>query len=107
MRLVKTAEGKSKLKLTKTEWEKIGQDAGWIKTADIMAVPQGTESDYTAYSEIGGFLAALVSGGRLSLEEIPGSVRAEVQQALQGLQSMNQQPAEQQPAMASGDKPAK
>lgn len=31
MKLVKTASGKQKIKMSKSEWESIGKTAGWIK----------------------------------------------------------------------------
>jgi len=31
MKIIKTADGKKKLKLTKSEWEKMGRKAGWVK----------------------------------------------------------------------------
>lgn len=42
MKIQKTAEGKNKLSITKSEWEKIGNEQGWMKKAQVgpMAQPQ-------------------------------------------------------------------
>jgi hypothetical protein len=34
MKLTKTASGKKRLKISRTEWEGIGKQAGWMKEAD-------------------------------------------------------------------------
>ena len=34
MQIIKSAEGKPSLKLTKFDWETIGQKAGWLKIAE-------------------------------------------------------------------------
>ena len=35
MKVIKTASGKSKIKISKKEWESIGKKAGWMKKADV------------------------------------------------------------------------
>ena len=42
MKIIKTASGK-KLKMSKTDWEKIGNQNGWIKTAATQ-IPAGNFS---------------------------------------------------------------
>jgi len=40
MKLIKTASGKTNLKISREEWEKIGNTQGWMKTAQ-RAIPVG------------------------------------------------------------------
>ena len=45
MKLIKTANGEKQLKLSKTDWENIGKQAGWLKeSASIAVQPVNTEA---------------------------------------------------------------
>lgn len=37
MKLIKTASGKQQLKISRKEWEDIGEKAGWMKLAEVKA----------------------------------------------------------------------
>ncbi|UCH72080.1 MAG: hypothetical protein JSW62_00590 [Thermoplasmatales archaeon] len=37
MKLIKTANGKQTIKISKAEWESIGRDAGWMRTAGSIS----------------------------------------------------------------------
>jgi len=51
MKLVKTAEGKTKVRISKDEWERIGNEQGWIKEAkwgkDTDVEQPGKWTNYT------------------------------------------------------------
>jgi hypothetical protein len=49
MKLIKTAEGKQNLKITKSEWEGVGRKAGWIKSA--TSIPNPTEPSFSTHFE--------------------------------------------------------
>ena len=36
MKLVKTASGKTKVKISKKEWQAIGKKAGWVSAKDLF-----------------------------------------------------------------------
>ena len=38
MKITKTASGKSKIKMSKKEWQSIGKKAGWMKTAGFGVI---------------------------------------------------------------------
>ena len=43
MKLIKTASGKKKLRMSKKDWKKIGKQAGWMKKSQIDPVWQGED----------------------------------------------------------------
>ena len=50
MKIIKTASGKSKVKMSKKEWTDMGKKAGWMKKA------QETDEDYQAFQSQDGYV---------------------------------------------------
>jgi len=51
MKLIKTASGKKKIKISKREWKSIGKKAGWMKKAQHDADWQDGEDEYQFHKE--------------------------------------------------------
>ena len=46
MKIIKTASGKSKIKISRSEWQSIGKKAGWMKGAGEDLLNQQSLKDY-------------------------------------------------------------
>ena len=100
MKITKQADGKQMLKISKSEWESIGQDNGWMKEAAgegynpkiKQAVIQSMRANSINPSNGWGFLTSLLG----SLGDLPISQVKAAIEAAQEEQAEPEQP--QQPA---------
>jgi len=52
MKIIKTASGKNKIKISKKEWKSIGKKAGWVKVSKIPIIPSdGIRDGGTPYTD--------------------------------------------------------
>lgn len=49
MKVVKTASGKTRIKMSKSEWESIGKKSGWFREAQVQG--QGQDKDFWIKNE--------------------------------------------------------
>jgi len=73
MKLVKTAEGKTKLKISKEEWERIGNEQGWMtKEAWPEKVKKGR---FTEWCKRNGFDGPCIECAKKAADSDDASVR--------------------------------
>ena len=84
MKIIKTANGKSKVRMSKAEWLKMGQNAGWQSAEemsqnmkDYYATTQNTNPDEASF-------AVDIRGNR---KAIPASARGSISKTVNGLGS--------------------
>ena len=78
MKLIKTAEGKTKLQISRQEWEKIGSENNWMKEAkkDKEGWPKKLkEGRFTEYCKKQGFEGPCKACAEKALESDDASVR--------------------------------
>ena len=76
MKLIKTASGKTKLKITKEEWEKIGNDNKWMKEAKDDGWPKKLKKGrFTEYCKRNGFDGPCKACANKALKSDDASVR--------------------------------
>jgi len=63
MKLVKTASGKNKIKMSKSEWTSIGKKAGWMKEAETKYIKYNDAPQYRDYER---YYACPQCGGKMS-----------------------------------------
>jgi hypothetical protein len=75
VKLVKTAEGKQSLRITREEWEKIGNEKGWMKEAQY---------DYDSYEAQGARDAADAAAEALMEEGIEDPTPEQISKKIEG-----------------------
>ena len=73
MKLIKTAEGRQRLSITKEEWERIGNDNGWMEK---IAWPEEVKKGrFTEYCKSQGFEGACIECAKKAMDSDDSSVR--------------------------------
>ena len=71
MKLTRTASGKPTVRMSKSEWQRIGKKAGWMRTAGAIAnlLPAIMQGDQRAAKQASSLLASAAKGTSMDQQD--------------------------------------